>query len=150
MDLSTQLKQFEGTKKYQATKGYFKNDKFWTYNDHLGNPTIGYGHLIIKGESFPNGLTEQEADLLLAADIEIARQGVSKLKLNLPSESRWNDFLIMMVFQLGLKGTQGFKRFLAALSKGSFANAIIELKDSKWYKQTPNRVEQMITYVIRG
>ena len=60
MDLKTQLKSYEGTKSYQATKGYYKNDKFWTYVDSLGYPTIGYGHLVLKGESFSNGLTEAE------------------------------------------------------------------------------------------
>ncbi|CNK94691.1 glycoside hydrolase family protein [Yersinia aleksiciae] len=150
MDLKTQLKNYEGSKSYQATKGYYKNDKFWTYNDSLGYPTIGYGHLVLKGESFPNGITEAEADRILDKDIAIARQGVASLKLNLPPNSRWNDFLVMMVFQLGLAGVKGFKRFLAALSNGNYATAIIEVKDSKWYRQTPNRVENMITYVVRG
>ncbi|QKJ15586.1 glycoside hydrolase family protein [Yersinia kristensenii] len=150
MDLKTQLKNYEGSKSYQATKGYYKNDKFWTYNDSLGYPTIGYGHLVLKAESFPNGLTEAEADRILDKDIAIARQGVASLKLNLPLDSRWNDFLVMMVFQLGLAGVKGFKRFLAALSNGNYATAILEVKDSKWYRQTPNRVESMITYVVRG
>lgn len=150
MDFKIQLKNYEGTKSYQVTKGYYKNDKFWTYNDSLGYPTIGYGHLILKGESFSNGLTEVEADRLLDKDIGIARSGVASLKLNLPSDSRWNDFLVMMVFQLGLAGVKGFKRFLAALSNGNYATAILEVKDSKWYRQTPNRVESMITYVVRG
>ncbi|AKF37328.1 glycoside hydrolase family protein [Yersinia enterocolitica] len=150
MDLKTQLKSYEGTKSYQATKGYYKNDKFWTYVDSLGYPTIGYGHLVLKGESFSNGLTEAEADRLLDKDIGIARLGVASLKLNLPLDSRWNDFLVMMVFQLGLAGTKGFKRFLSALSNGNYATAILEVKDSKWYRQTPNRVESMITYVVRG
>lgn len=151
MDLKTQLKNYEGSKSYQATKGYYKNDKFWVYKCSEGFPTIGYGHLVLRNEkSFYDGITEQQADQLLEQDIEIARQGVNSLKLNLPPESRWNDFLIMMVFQLGLKGTQGFKRFLAALSNGNYATAILEVKDSKWYRQTPNRVESMITYVVRG
>ncbi len=150
MDLKQQLKIYEGTKEYQAKLGYFKNGKFWTYKDSLGKPTVGYGHLVLVGEDFSHGLTEVQADALLDKDIAIARRGVEALKLNLPSDSRWNDFLVLMVFQLGLTKTRGFKRFLAALSSKNYATAILEVKDSQWYRQTPNRVDSMITYVVRG
>lgn len=150
MDLKQQLKQYEGTKEYQTKVGYFKNGKYWTYADSLGKATIGYGHLVVKGEDFSQGLTEKEADALLDKDIAIARAGVQQLDVSLPKESRWNDFLVIMVFQLGLAGTKGFKKFLAALKAGNYATAIIEVKDSRWYKQTPNRVDSMIAYVVRG
>ncbi|CNH80631.1 Phage-related lysozyme (muraminidase) [Yersinia pekkanenii] len=151
MELKAKLKEYEGTKAYQTKFGYFKNDKFWVYKCSEGFPTIGYGHLVLRNEkAYYDGITEHQADLLLEQDIEIARTGVNSLKLNLPPESRWNEFLIMMIFQLGLAGTKQFKRFLAALSTGNYATAILEVKDSKWYRQTPNRVESMITYVVRG
>ncbi|EPH2854229.1 glycoside hydrolase family protein [Serratia nevei] len=150
MDLKQQLKQYEGTKEYQTKVGYFKNGKYWTYKDSLGYPTIGFGHLVLKGEDFSQGLNEVQVDALLDKDIAIARAGVASLGVNLPVESRWNDFLIIMVFQLGLAGVKGFKKFLAALKAGNYATAIIECKDSRWYKQTPNRVDSMIAYVVRG
>ncbi|MBB1583971.1 glycoside hydrolase family protein [Serratia sp. OS31] len=115
-----------------------------------GYLTIGYGHLVLANENYSQGLTEQQADALLLNDIAIARRGVESLKLNLPSDSRWNDFLVMMVFQLGLTKTRGFKRFLAALSNKNYATAILEVKDSQWYRQTPSRVDSMIAYVVRG
>ncbi len=150
MDLVNKLKEYEGTKAYQTKLKYFRGDKFYPYKDSRGYLTIGYGHLIIQGENYSQGLTEQQADALLLNDIAIARRGVEALKLNLPSDSRWNDFLVMMVFQLGLTKTRGFKRFLAALSNKNYATAILEVKDSQWYRQTPNRVDSMITYVVRG
>ncbi|HCB1448167.1 glycoside hydrolase family protein [Serratia marcescens] len=150
MDLKQQLKQYEGTKEYQTKVGYFKNGKYWQYKDSLGYPTIGFGHLVLKGEDFSNGLTEAQADALLDKDIAIARAGVASLGVNLPVESRWNDFLVMMVFQLGLTKTRQFKRFLAALNSGNYARAIIEIKYSNWYRQTPARVDSMIAYVVRG
>ncbi|HIE0608174.1 TPA: glycoside hydrolase family protein [Serratia marcescens] len=150
MDLKQQLKIYEGTKEYQTKVGYFKNGKYWPYKDSLGYWTIGFGHLVLKGEDFSTGISEQQADALLDKDIAIARAGVLQLGVTLPADSRWNDFLVMMVFQLGLTKTRGFKKFLAALNNSNYARAIIEVKDSAWYRQTPNRVDSMIAYVVRG
>lgn len=148
MDMKEQLKIYEGTKQYQTKLGYYKNGKFWTYKDSLGFSTIGYGHLVLKGEDFTQGLTDVEADKLLDFDIAIALSDVLSLGLNLPKQSKWNDFMVLMVFQLGLTKTRQFKKFLAALKAGNYATAIIEVKDSNWYRQTPNRVDQMIRAVL--
>ncbi|MCH9404918.1 glycoside hydrolase family protein [Pantoea agglomerans] len=150
MDIIEQLKIYEGTKQYQAKLGYFRGGKFWTYKDSLGYPTIGYGHLVKPGENFTNGLTEEQATKLLEADLAIARSEVVKLNVNPPSASRWNDFLVLMVLQLGLTKTLQFKKFLAALRSGNYATAINEVKDSNWYRQTPNRVNDMIRAVTNG
>lgn len=150
MDIKSKLKEYEGTKAYQAKIGYFKDGKFWTYKDSLGYPTIGYGHLVLKGENFSNGLTEAEADKLLDVDIAIARRDVASLSLNLPPASNWNDFMVLMVFQLGLTKTRQFKKFLAALKTANYNTAIVEVRDSNWYRQTPNRVEKMIRAVLNG
>lgn len=150
MDIIAQLKIYEGTKQYQAKLGYFRDGKFWTYRDSLGYDTIGYGHLVKAGENFTQGLTEQEAERLLVLDVNQARKDVIKLQVNLPDESRWNDFLVLMVFQLGLTKTLQFKKFLAALRSGNYATAINEVKDSNWYRQTPNRVNDMIRAVTNG
>ncbi|HDW3067864.1 TPA: glycoside hydrolase family protein, partial [Salmonella enterica subsp. enterica serovar Havana] len=111
---------------------------------------IGYGHLIKKGESFPNGLTDEEAEALLIKDIAIAENDYRTLNLNLPSVSRWHDFMIMMLFQVGLTKTRGFKKALQALRDGRYNDAIAEFKNSNWYRQTPNRVNEMISYVTKG
>ncbi|MEI7342219.1 glycoside hydrolase family protein [Pectobacterium brasiliense] len=152
MDLYQKLKEYEGTKQYQTKLGYYRDGKFHIYKDHLGNETIGYGHLVLSTEKqiFKNGISEVEADLLLHADIQRAKQDVKKLNISIPVASRWNDFLVMMIFQLGLTKTLGFKKFLNALNAGNYATAIIEVKDSLWYRQTAGRVDDMIAYVVRG
>ena len=150
MNIIEQLKIYEGTKQYQTKLGYFRDGKFWTYKDSLGYDTIGYGHLVKAGEKFTQGLTEQEAERLLVLDVNQARKDVAKLQVNLPDESRWNDFLVLMVFQLGLTKTLQFRKFLAALKSGNYATAVNEVKDSNWYRQTPNRVNDMIRAVTNG
>ena len=141
-ELKERLKEYEGTKAYQGKLNYFRNGKFWTYRDTNNFSTIGYGHLLKKSETFPNGITELEADKLLDDDIAIATRNLSNLNLSLSPD--WNDFMIIMIFQLGLGGVQKFKKMLAALRDKNYHEAIRQAKDSLWYRQTPNRVDQMI------
>jgi len=151
MDIQNQLRVYEGTKSYQAKMGYFKNDKFYPYQDSLGYWTIGYGRLIQGSQDkYKNGITEAEAEAFLSQDIETAKNDVKSLGIGLPESSNWNDFMVLMVFQLGITKTRQFKKFLAALKTKNYATAIIEVKNSNWYKQTPNRVDSMLNQVING
>ncbi|WP_312282563.1 glycoside hydrolase family protein [Pseudescherichia sp.] len=143
MDIKTRLKEYEGTATYQAKMKYYRNGKFYPYYDSEGFATIGYGHLIKRGEDFSTGLTDAQADALLDKDIAIARTNVKVLQLTLPDD--WNDFMIIMVFQLGLGGVQKFKKMIAALKMQNYSEAIKQAKDSLWYRQTPNRIDSMIS-----
>ncbi|EIT6979587.1 glycoside hydrolase family protein [Escherichia coli] len=141
-DLKTRLKEYEGTVAYQKKVGYYRDGKFYVYQDSLGFNTVGYGHLLTRGESYPNGITEAEAEALLDHDIMIAQHNVDTLDLWVPPD--WREFLVIMVFQLGLAGVQKFQKMLKALREKNYPEAVKQAKDSRWYKQTPNRVDQMI------
>lgn len=144
MDLKTRLINYEGSIAYQKTKGYYRQDKFWIYKDSEGYDTIGYGHLVLPSEraKFINGISGIDADILLAWDIDRTKKDVQSLGLNLPPD--WNDFMIIMVFQLGLNGVKKFRKMLAALQVQDWKEAIKQAKDSLWFRQTPNRVNDMI------
>ena len=144
MDLKYRLIIYEGTKEYQMTRGYYKNGKFWMYKDSEGYDTIGYGHLVLNSEreKFKNGITPMDADLLLAWDIDRTIRDVATLGLSLPKD--WEDFMIIMTFQLGLGGVKKFKKMIAALKEKNWKEAINQAKDSLWYRQTPNRLNDMI------
>ncbi|EPR1416219.1 glycoside hydrolase family protein [Citrobacter koseri] len=144
MDLKQRLINYEGTKEYQTTRGYFKQGKFWMYKDTEGYDTIGYGHLVLNSEreKFKNGITPMDADLLLAWDIDRTKRDVATLGLSLPKD--WEDFMIIMTFQLGLGGVKKFKKMIAALKAQNWKEAINQAKDSLWYRQTPNRLNDMI------
>ncbi|EOI1328030.1 glycoside hydrolase family protein [Citrobacter koseri] len=144
MDLKDRLIIYEGTKEYQMTRGYYKNGKFWMYKDSEGYDTIGYGHLVLNSEreKFKNGITPMDADLLLAWDIDRTKRDVATLGLSLPKD--WEDFMIIMTFQLGLGGVKKFKKMIAALKAQNWKEAINQAKDSLWYRQTPNRLNDMI------
>jgi len=142
MELKERLKIYEGSKEYQAKFKYFRDGKFYPYADSLGKMTVGYGHLITNNEDFSVGLTEAEADALLDTDIAIAITAVEKLGLTVPSD--WNDFLVLMIFQLGLAGVQKFEKMLAALRVQNYSQAVKQAKDSLWARQTPFRVLDMV------
>lgn len=142
MDIKGRLWIYEGTKEYQTKMNYFRNGKFYPYKDSLGKLTIGCGHLVLKNENFNDGITEKEADILLSRDLANVILDVHSLGLNVPDD--WNDFLIIMTFQLGINGVKKFKRMINALQVKNFREAIVQAKDSLWYKQTPNRVDDMI------
>lgn len=136
------VKQNEGSKAFQQKKGYFKNGKFWIYTDSLGFPTIGYGHLVTPKENFKLGLTEEQADVLLIKDCGTAISSAKGIydKYGMKCPLAIQEMLVEMVFQLGKDGVLKFKKFLTAVSAQNYPQAIIEVKDSLWYKQTPNRV----------
>ncbi|EAY3776857.1 glycoside hydrolase family protein [Salmonella enterica] len=144
MDLKQRLINYEGTKEYQITRGYFKQGKFWMYKDTEGYDTIGYGHKVLPSEQekFKSGITPMDADLLLAWDIDRTKKDVQSLGLTLPKD--WEDFMIIMVFQLGLAGTKKFRKMIAALKVQNYKEAIRQAKDSLWYRQTPNRLNDMV------
>ncbi|EPK4322509.1 glycoside hydrolase family protein [Citrobacter freundii] len=147
MDLKQRLINYEGTKEYQIIRGYFKQGKFWMYKDTEGYDTIGYGHKVLPSEyeKFKSGITPLDADLLLAWDIDRTMKDVKTLALTLPKD--WEDFMIIMVFQLGLAGTKKFKKMIAALKVQDYKEAIRQAKDSLWYRQTPNRLNNMVKHL---
>ena len=140
MELKERLKEYEGTKAYQAKLGYYRNGLFHIYKDSLGKDTIGYGHLVLPGENFQRGLNDIEAENLLDKDIVIARTGVKSLGTFAPDIE---EYLIIMVFQLGLQGVKKFRKLLSAAANGDRTEMKVQARDSLWYKQTPNRVKAM-------
>ncbi|RTM73695.1 lysozyme [Enterobacter quasiroggenkampii] len=122
--------------------GYFRNNKYYPYEDSEGFLTVGFGHKVLQGDNFNNGITEVEALHLLDKDIALAESQLSKLNLIIPKD--WQDFMIIMIFQLGLSGTMKFKKMIQALRDANYTEAVKQAKDSLWYRQTPNRVNAMI------
>ncbi|HBV7913894.1 MULTISPECIES: glycoside hydrolase family protein [Klebsiella pneumoniae complex] len=145
MTLEERLMAYEGSIAYQTKLKYFHNGKFYPYKDSLGYWTIGFGRLIEgKQSQFTNGISVEEANKFLSDDIAIAEKGLASLNLGLiPSD--WKDFLIIMIFQLGLQGVKNFKKMLIAIKAKDYPEAVRQAKDSKWYRQTPNRVNDMIS-----
>ncbi len=70
------------------------------YRDAAGVPTIGYGHRILRGESYPGGIDEAQGDRLLAADVQLAEEAVERL-VKVPLTQGQFDVLVDFCFNLG-------------------------------------------------
>lgn len=148
-ELLNDIKVFEGTKEFQAKVGYFKNGKFIVYKDHLGYPTIGYGHLLLEGESFKTGITEVEAENILSKDLATSVNDAKSLyvKYNMSGNIELQKVLVQMTFQMGLTKLSKFKNMLTAMGNKDYRRAAAEMRNSLWYKQTTNRAEKLAKIV---
>lgn len=72
------------------------------YLDAADLPTIGYGHLIRKGEHkiFENGISEAAGEALLIKDVLAAENAVLRL-INVPLTDGQFDALVSFTFNLG-------------------------------------------------
>lgn len=122
-----------------------------TYMDSLGHESIGYGHKLTRLESYPNGITEDEAMDILITDLDIAK---SQVATAFPWSLRLDDVrlsvLIEMVFQLGIGGVQKFQKMLNAMREDDYDRAALEMLDSQWHVQTPSRCEELARIMRTG
>ena len=126
MDLIESIKQHEG---YVPT----------VYKDSLGIDTIGYGFAIKDLE-----LDKDICDMILDRKIKA-------LKVSIAKKFQWYGYMPPeiknvideMCYQLGVTGFSKFKKTISYLQDKQWTNASIEMLDSKWAKQTPNRAKEM-------
>ena len=72
------------------------------YLDAAGLPTIGYGHLIRKGEHkmFESGINKEDAEALLVDDVHVAERAVLRL-IDVPLTDNQFNALVSFTFNLG-------------------------------------------------
>lgn len=115
------------------------------YKDTVGVWSIGYGaNLEAMGLTDVTAsqmeITRFQAEDYLRAEAAKALSGVEA------AFPWWGQLdpvrqaiVVAMVYQLGLTGLRGFKRFIAAIQAKDYVKAAAEMMDSKWARQTPNR-----------
>jgi lysozyme len=126
------------------------------YLDTLGKRTIGVGHLCV--EDFWEDDKEYEESFLmeiLEKDLQGAIDKAEDLINNCPSGGKANIsddakiLIIEMVFQLGGNGVSKFRKMWQALQQDppDYAEASVQMLDSRWAKQTPNRANEMADHM---
>lgn len=90
------------------------------YDDGYGNLTIGYGHLIKRGESFGQ-ISSAEAEALLSRDVAGAVATVNSL-VRAPLTQAMFDALVSLVFNWG-SGNFGQSTHLRFLNAGDYTAA---------------------------
>lgn len=117
------------------------------YHCTAGALTVGYGRNLDAV-----GITEEEADIMLRADVEIAERGAKALVGNV-----WDQLsparqavLINMTFNLGRTRLAAFKNFLAALRATDYNTAASEMLDSRWANQVGDRATRLADQMRNG
>ncbi|AQW88764.1 putative baseplate hub and tail lysozyme [Erwinia phage pEa_SNUABM_50] len=143
--LIEEVKEFEGTIRYQTAVGYYRNGRFWIYKDSMGYPTIGYGHLITAKDNFAGGIDEPTADALLQKDLVRTVRDAQSIyaQYNMKTPYICQIVLTEMVFQMGKGKVLKFKNTLAAMARGDYKAAAAGIRNSAWYNQTTRRAEVM-------
>jgi len=94
-----------------------------------GVPTIGYGHAIKRGESFTS-ITEEDAENMLAKDVEEAEKGILRL-ISVPLSDAQFNALVSFAFNLGAGALQRSALRLK-LNRGEYVDASDEF--IKWVR----------------
>jgi len=120
------------------------------YNDHLGYPTFGIGHLVLERDGehgLPVGtpVSEDRVSECFEQDVQVVIEDCKKL------HDGWDGYpeevkqvVANMMFNMGLTRLSKFNKHNAALQCGDWKGAAIEGRDSRWYKQVTNRAERLM------
>lgn len=122
------------------------------YEDHLGYPTFGVGHLVVEtdpeyGMSVGTPVSEDRVRECFEKDLDTAISECHALY----GEGVFGDFpdevqqiLVNMMFNMGRTRLSKFKNFTAALEEGDWKRAAVEGRDSLWHRQVTNRAERLM------
>ena len=115
------------------------------YKDHLGFATIGYGHLVRPSDNFKEGVKYDRKRLLKVFnyDFQIAYQDAMDLCKDLDIVDEAKEIIIHMTYQLGKPKTAKFRLLFESLRNKDYIEAGLQMEDSLWAKQTPNRVMRL-------
>lgn len=122
------------------------------YQDHLGYWTIGAGHLIRDHEKdeLMQGITHQKGVELFLKDFNVAIDDAEEFTQGMDIDDNAQECVIHMAFQLGLPRLNKFVKFKQCLADKNYSGAMVEMKDSLWWKQTTNRANRIIKKMERS
>lgn len=92
------------------------------YLDQAGVETIGYGHRILPGEDFSNGITEAQARALLKSDVQIA-VGEVNAALQVTLKQNQFDALVSFAFNAGPRSVLAGNEMMMAVNNGKVTQA---------------------------
>ena len=122
------------------------------YNDHLGYPTFGVGHLVLEsdpeyGQPIGTPVSEERVAECFDSDLGTAISECHALYGQgnfdgLPDEVQ--GILVNMMFNMGRTRLSKFKKMNTAVLDGDWKTAALQGRDSLWYRQVTNRAERLM------
>jgi len=121
------------------------------YEDHLGYPTFGVGHLVLAddeehGQPVGTPVSEERVAACFEKDLDTAIAECIVLYgedyETFPPEVQ--EIVVNMLFNLGRPRLSKFKNFNKKLVERDWAGAAPEGRDSIWYRQVGNRAERLM------
>ena len=109
------------------------------YKDSLGIDTIGYGFAIKDLE-----LDKDICDIILERKLHALTDRINNKfhwYMYMPPEIQ--DIVVELCYQMGVYGFSCFKKTIAYLQDKKFKEASVEMLDSRWADQTPNRAKEL-------
>ena len=106
-----------GIEMIKAFEGFIEH----VYLDIGGKATIGYGHLLSLGESFPMGISKAEAEVLLRQDLSVAENAVNN-QVTVDLTQPQFDALVSFTFNVG-QGNLCISDVLLHVNKREFNKA---------------------------
>lgn len=121
------------------------------YLDHLNLKTVGIGHLLTEWDEEydkPVGtpVSEERVNELFDKDVQVTIEECEQLFGNfqdLPEEVQ--QILANMMFNLGRPRLSKFRRLCKAVAERDWQEAAVQMEDSKWHKQVPNRANRLVS-----
>jgi len=123
--------------------------KYEIYLDHIGYKTFGIGHLC-KATDPENDMdvgtevSKERVDECFEADIAMTIKDCNILYSNfngIPEEAQL--VLANMMFNLGRPRLSKFVNLKLAVDSEDWMEASVQMMDSKWARQVPNRAERL-------
>ena len=120
------------------------------YNDHLGYPTFGIGHLVREsdpenGSPLGTEISEDRVNEAFDADVEIVLSDCNTLYPDfedLPEEAQ--QIIANMMFNLGRPRLSKFVGMKRGVDAKDWNAAADEMVDSRWYRQVGARAERLV------
>ena len=123
------------------------------YNDHLGYPTFGIGHLVKEsdpeqGQSLGTAVSPDRVAEAFESDIQSVLRDCNVLYSDfddLPEEAQ--QVIANMMFNLGRPRLSKFAGMKRGVDARDWNQAADEMVDSNWYRQVTNRADRLVERV---
>ena len=120
------------------------------YNDHLGYPTFGIGHLVVEhdaeyGKEIGTYVPENRVIKAFEQDIETVLSDCNRLYEDfedLPEEAQ--RVIANMMFNMGYTRLSKFIGMKSGVDARDWNAAADEMVDSSWYYQVINRANRLV------